>query len=185
MSHTSKKNAAFKKLTKSQKRVAIAKDVLKYLKNGKLQAMNGTYIEAAVPGDNVTTCELFKKAETCTVCALGAIFVAGTLRDCTIVKEDTLFTSLNESHNDYYTNEMVPATTEASPDPDEMRTSLSKYFSEKQLETIENAFEHTDANGEGKGRTFFSYDEVDDFSSDEKLRKIMKNIIANDGTFKP
>lgn len=38
MHTTRKKNDAFKKLTKPQKRVAIAKDVLKYLKKGKFTA---------------------------------------------------------------------------------------------------------------------------------------------------
>ncbi len=166
---TAAKNKAFKKLKKAEKRVAIAKDVLKYLKKGKFQAARGEYVNTDPQEGNLGTCELLQNAEMCQVCGLGALFVAGALKDCSIIKDD-IFTRLNYDGKSQFMQFY----------DDEMRGALGKYFSLDQLETIENAFESFTM-GKGKGSTFnkgFG-------DATTRLSRIMKNIIKNEGTFKP
>lgn len=56
------KNVDFLVLSKAEQRVAIAKDVLKYLKSGEIVPETDTYFE--------------KNKNDCTVCALGSLFYA-------------------------------------------------------------------------------------------------------------
>jgi hypothetical protein len=73
-----------KKLTPAQMRVEVAKDVLKQLKAEKYIAQRGTYFVVDEWSDNATTydftigkdlkSELKLKVNTCSVCALGALF---------------------------------------------------------------------------------------------------------------
>ncbi len=158
------KQKPFSKLSATNKRITIAKDVLKQLKLGRLVAQAGTYFTPqAVYREYDDEKELSDviKDKKCTVCALGSLFV------CAVDKLDKL-----KYGDAYYIAQY------------EIHTYLKGFFAEDQLRLIESAFERDD----------FSYDGNMDISvirlytkglnsPKTRMEKIMKNIIRNKGTF--
>lgn len=165
-------NQKFNGATKAEKRVIIAKDVLKQLKAKKIKAERFTYLD-----ENFTTDyaeedmreALNKTEEPCSACGVGSLCIALVLRE-----------------NDF----KVPCGINVLG---AILKKLTKYFSMKQLALIETAFE---------GKTRDIHDMVEEklplsiiyraetftrgcFTVEEMLIKIMKNIIKNEGTFKP
>lgn len=171
------KKEKFEKLSKSEKRVLIAKDVIKALNMRKLVAQHGTYMRVDDPKlkrtvlGNKQLSDVFdkatKKKDSCHVCALGACFVAGVQRFNNVVATDIGYsakTEIDDLNND-----------------DTMRDFLVDYFSMEQLHLIENCFESSDAmelapSGE---------DWKPKLEGTERMIAIMKNIVKNKGTFKP
>lgn len=182
-----KKNAEFAIMTKSQKRVAVAKDVIASLKSGQIKAIQGTWVEPLrrenfVPENkvgDVEFCDILNKTK-CKCCGLGALFVEA-------VKRFNKFKSVADvDHYDVY-------------------DYLDKIFSEEQLNMIECTFEC----GLGSTRksdfkdviyqssysylnsyTSKTYDNCIRFGEAFKTPKlrmiaIMQNIVNNNGTFKP
>lgn len=175
----------FNKLSKLEKRVVIAKDVLKQLKTKKFIAASGDYISSNfssmfnhdISADIKTN---YKKIKNCKVCALGACLL-------TITKFDTklLFKYI------------IPnILLDSSPKVDKLFTSI---FSPKQLLMIEYAFEGKIGfkYGEQVLKQTLSGEEIDscinfyggfpgkDECSEDRLIAIMNNIITNKGIFKP
>ena len=172
-------NEAFKKLPVAAKRVAIAKDVIADLRAKKLLARAGTYVnlntseDVAVPEDlqEALVCGAVKN---CTVCALGAMFVCGV-------------------------KAMNKAETEQAYGMDDIdiKQYFEGIFSRDQLCLIETAFEQS-IKYIGDYDVEAQYDEDKDNSphpavtfgrtydlDEDRMIAIMKNIIANEGTFKP
>lgn len=162
-----KRNKAFNKLSKPEKRVAIAKDVIAALKAKKYIAETGDYLDINIKDNkdwNVNQESLCSNDVTCNVCAIGALFTSKVIIS-------------NNFNSDYI------------PSDDVMRKELSSYFSMPQLHLIESAFE-----GWEKGSTTFSgnipndnhmeyYFEYND--DNDRMIAIMENIVENKGTFKP
>ena len=154
-------------LTKKRARIAIAKDVLKQLRY--LTVERGYYfyvpyssksklLEKNYAEDAQKHVPLLKR--DCRVCALGACMISHV----------KLFDDCN----------LKPFLNNDRPD-----NQLGKWFSQEQLDMIEFAFE-TSPDGDYYGDHCISHQFGARFANHkERLRAIMKNIVANDGEFKP
>ncbi len=151
--------------------VEIAKDVLKHIGHFKVADKTGYVLGEYEAGDSVLEC-----TKSCTVCALGAMFL---------------------THLDNTDSLKVTPTGWFRIESFDVYEQLSEVFTEEQLGLIEAAFEcdwgcyyddtwdiengfpedHPCFKAEAFGR---SYTEPR-----ERLVAIMENIIANEGTFKP
>lgn len=169
---TKYRNEQFQKLTPSEKRVQIARDVLAQLRSKRLVATSGSWL-TGVFGDslysredvenNVELQDLLKKQETCEGCALGGMFM------CAV-----------ERHNKLKVGNLP---NDGLIDEDDAVNYLRKFFPINQLDEIEAAFER---GGGARSGT----EEAEDFASEveddeERMRLIMENIIVNKGRFVP
>lgn len=169
-------NKAFAKASLADQRVAIAKDVLAWLKLGKLKAKKGTYLETNTNDVSLIAAD----GETCTACALGAIFA------CAAAKANAVsFTKIDR----FNLCEYVPCSSW------DMHDLLAPYFTRDELKNIENAFEGKDRDG------WLVHAECDfepgNFSEAavvfnkgirshrERMERIMRNIVRNGGDFRP
>lgn len=157
-------NEEFAAMTDAQKRVAIAQDVLKWLKLGKIGAMHMTYFELPRPvvGDlDQKDCKatLERKAGTCNVCAIGAAFYAAVRRaDAVKIGELSSHSGSAETLNQHA-----------------MRAYLKVFFRPDQIIIMERAFE----GWQGYHNFFAKYR-----TADARLKAVMKNIIKNEGELK-
>lgn len=175
-----KQNKAFDKLSKMDKRVAIAKDVIANLNSKKFIAKHGSYIETI--GDNKQINQFTLLDTTCNVCAIGSLLTGRISRGNKLdINLDTLL------HIDDFAGE------------EEIKL-LKDLFTAKELRYIEYAFEgwnindsfeFTDKEIEKVEKFFDSYinRNANDYeieksrSDDKRLRAIMNNIIKNKGKF--
>jgi len=160
----------FNRLTREEKRVAIAKDVLAQIKAKRFEARCGIYVSGkAEPG---STKEPFaaapKEIKKCNVCALGSLFMA---------KGDLVPNTLDrlEIYDGFIGSER-PAE------------QLGAYFSQDQLDLIESAFEGADYSHDGTSYREIVVDrfygwEASQEDQNELLKCIMANIVRNRGTF--
>jgi hypothetical protein len=225
-------NERFKALAPAAKRVAIAQDVLKWLNIGKLRATSGQYLRSGELNDMRTELQekytsrvnqranedndafdnrwyaaqqkyraavakidaqdlLVKDDVSCSVCALGGIFA------CAVARLDEL-----------NVDEFLGVTRRG------MHEYLGEFFSSRQLDLIETAFEAERFGSckHGDPETGETIDEDEDeaalaFCDDinfatgveddegneilnrdyaaDRMRRIMENIIANGGEFRP
>jgi hypothetical protein len=194
-----KRNAAFEKLSPEKKRVQIAKDVLKALDTKAFLPRNGAFvigadgalgaiplIERDTPQD-LQVCEA-AAFDQCRVCALGGLFVTAVQRaDKLTVRELRKLEGYERSYN--LADPLVGLSD------DSVVPYLERFFDKGQLFLIEAAFEG--------GRGWASAYDVDVFDLKEddyfkakafcgdlktpagRMRRIMNNIIANNGTFVP
>ena len=217
---TRDRNYRFRKLTKPQQRVRIAKDVIQYLESGKLVAARAGYLnvpdayekyfssgevmadleyelEEAENGDmsddsytdtqsqaemkqvskelntqmklSLTPLhEVFEKTPSCTVCGIGAAFVAAVLR-----ADDTVVGDLD-----------------GREDAMQMRHYLGTWFDLPQLGMIEAAFEQQGSFAKAQGSSIISAHRSWQFGEaiydpEDRMIAIMKNIVDNNGTFVP
>lgn len=177
---TNQLNEEFKKATKAQKRVMIAKDVLAQIKTKRYVGESGCWVQTNINAtcekdlkDEDSVQELFaeKKIESCNVCALGGLFMS-----CTNLNNNT---TVQDLKNEFYIGDLVA-------DDDKISNGLNRIFTQKQLMLIEIYFEGS----QGYFRDNLSSDEkaetfLENYSDDERLEMIMQNIIDNNGTFKP
>lgn len=157
---------------KAQRRVMVARDVIKQLDMKRYVGMRGVYVHAAQGIDDqpidvlLPAQPIAKRIKRCEVCALGAIFVSYARK-------------LNE----------VEATIGGRRGLhfDQHRGPMYDLFTGPMLSNIEAAFEGwlvSGVLGKRPDTTFVALRErVPDDS--ERLRMIMQNIIDNDGTFVP
>jgi hypothetical protein len=158
-----------KKLTKSQMRVAIAKDALAQLRAEKYVATKNVYIDDTLLHDlyaiskqegDVSAHPFLNNLKSCKVCAKGAIYLS-TVRNF----NDVTLVGFNDSCVD----------------------KANSIFGEKNLFRIESAFERWKKEDK-KGRETNS--KLNNFinkypDKDVRLEKILLNIIRNKGVFKP
>lgn len=179
--------AKFDKMSKAKQRIAVAKDVLDRIKFGQFKGVGGVMISSSNLqnlkrwGSSVSQ-ELQCSDFQCCVCAKGGLFMAhiGIVNGI----------SFNDIEN------------ETDLDSKDMQ-SLEKIFSRHQLSLIETAFErdtfdwndkitHSERNaciqfykkhntGEGSSLVGCNADR----NNTNLLAAICKNIIKNNGTFKP
>lgn len=155
------------KLSKIEKRKSIARDVIANIKKDILIISTGTYCSIESTADkevNELSSKEFqahvKKKSMCEVCALGALFISD------IIKR-------NEFSGDI--------------ERERITKRLNKYFTDEQLNLIENAFEQQDIidmdEELGEKALLFAEDISDD---SERLIGIMQNIINDPkGLFNP
>lgn len=200
----SRRNKQFVGATKAQKRVLIAKDVIKQLKAEKFQASRGNFLEmASLTGsdhrasldikDDDSIREIFlARQEPCQCCGLGALMMS-----CTLFNN-------KEEVKDYsnHFSQLGQALRDKRP----LSNKFDKIFSKSQIELIENAFEkgsgffrgtmniyandeflYTHASKVSERNKAISFGSRGDLEFDDKKRliAIMRNIIKNNGTFKP
>lgn len=204
------KKVSFSKLSKPQKRVAIAKDVLMQIKRGKYIAGTGSYITnvkvEGVRGNaegyfgkikSQPIKENFAKIQECTVCAMGACLM-----------------SITKFENKLDFGEVGSGVSAINNE--KVKELFSSLFEPLQLLLIERAFEG-DSGGTLVAEQLFNLDECDSdirkqvikcekfyqrFTENEdklsdyelteqrekndelRLTAIMENIIRNKGTFK-
>ncbi len=199
-----KANAAFKAMTAAEKRVAIAKDVLKHIKSAVVLPMTGAYVQSGLEEKDfkkfvglrtkdVQLQDIYAATKTCDVCALGAMFF------CTVKVANNLTLDkiqYTPSHIDIGDEEI------GSPGQSDIYRYMERYFNRDQLALIESAFEcewmedhdrrssandkeRTGAND--KKRTMEMAVASDMFelsmSNTERMTRIMQNIIDNKGKF--
>ena len=177
---TNKLNEEFKKATKAQKRVMIAKDVLAQIKAKRYFAESGEWVKPLWSDDqksidikldpNSSIKDAFKSKaiNSCQVCALGGLFMS-----CTNLNNNTTVQDLKD---ETYIGELVA-------DDDKISNGLNRIFTQAQLMLIESYFEGGEGyfrGGNEKTQTF-----LESYNDDERLKIIMQNIIDNNGTFKP
>lgn len=181
------------RMTKAEKRVEIAKDVLKQIKAKKykpecgvwFQDSNGVGLNEFIDWSKSKVLDAKKdivdKLEgTCSVCALGSLFVSAIDK----YNHTKLDTSLFCADNEVFTSI-------------DGNNPLNKWFTTRQLLLIENTFEY----GLGawspdavlnKNELDYWYETVEFAigkynykypSSTNRLKAIMNNIIRNKGTF--
>ena len=182
--------------TKWEKRVEIAKDVLKQIKANKYIAEQGTWVCGVdyynhindvlwhAKEDGIKTIDAKKdytdKLTKCYVCALGSLFVSAI--------DKYNHTKLNTENTQFLTE-----TKEPKINP------LLKWFTAKQLFLIENAFENGCGGWQDRETNVFSNKGLDLWyeygvfaverfyykypDPTKRLVAIMKNIIRNKGTF--
>lgn len=182
-----------KPLTKSQMRVAIAKDVISQINSKKLIPETGVWmydprlgsideyienlIDKAMDDAKNDTCKFMpfnaraftKKVNRCKVCALGSIFVSAVN-----LYDDVEFESGDEAVQAFESLEFSP---------------LSKYFSPHEMSFIETCFEGEDSahwtDIDGKDSAIAIAYNRSFPSSKGRLVSIMKNIVRNNGKFIP
>lgn len=186
-----KNNEVFAKLSKPEKRVMIAKDVLKMLKEERITATSGVCCQVKQSGifqkeitkltdeDGNGLIELSKpfKHVDCRVCAIGALFVSG------LNVFNQFEVDANEIEDDDYSHEKYRTNFDINDDA--FCDVIDRYFSEEQLQLIEVFFEGN--NGLYKN---YNYDDVaisfkNNHKPEIRMILIMQNIIANKGTFVP
>jgi hypothetical protein len=187
------KEKSFKSMSAPERRVAIAKDVIAGLRAKRLVAQSGVYFSPLINADKAKKFDLatdnwgnkqnfqeeldmqqiFKfSMKSCECCAKGALFIAAVEKFDSV--KDT--NSVNaEDAADRWNGDWV-----CSP-------LIEKgFFSRSQLDLIENFFEGFDMYFKGtpieKANQAFHdiYPKAED-----RMIQIMKNIIKNEGTFKP
>jgi hypothetical protein len=174
-----------KKLTKAEMRIAIAKDVIAQIKAKKYNPTQGTWVDQVGGQDydswlyhNALSCEIdvqnyTKNIKKCNVCALGSLFVS----------------AVNKYNNVYGTFDTV--STDKVFDFKDMNNNspLLRYFTLNQIQLIEHTFEggigavYWDSDHSMVNKSHAFYSRYPD--SKDRLLAIMKNIVENNGTFKP
>lgn len=175
-------NEKFHELTPAKKRIAIAKDVIAWLKSGKARAEKGTYLRVFGPDREIHNAPVVN-GFTCKVCALGGLFATAAERGCFKLTDDDAGARGGQS----------------------MQAKLEPFFDKTQLALIECAFERSRhfyskfaADGteivspEKERAEWFGVAIVDSCTSCSNserdgrvLRAIMQNIIDNGGEFIP
>jgi hypothetical protein len=176
-------NAAFKKASRAEKRVMVAKDVIARLKTKQYRATEGRWVEPTmrnfIPYDARELSlqkQIVEESEKCACCGIGAVTLS-----CIVFNNNATLGDLTDHKLDFD----VMENTEGD------KFGLKKIFSPRQLALIEIAFE----NGEGyyqledRGRLFTKAEfnklsaQYKGYQPTTKLIAIMKNIVENNGEF--
>jgi hypothetical protein len=170
-------NDAFAKMSKSGKRVQIAKDVIARINYKRIVANTGSLIEDDTVLDlkerKGTLKETINSTKECQVCVKGGLFISYVGRANEFDKALLDDNEINVGSHDHESNEMV---------------KLQEIFSSLQLAKIEAAFE---------GRVIVKGNTVSDsdqnklrgfanayYDDNERMIAICENIISNKGKFK-
>ena len=187
-----KKMTAADKMTAAEKRVAIAKDTIKWLGTKSIKMKPGTYFQFPHKAIKVRNSDrkldvaLETVKKPCQVCALGGMFYSMVRRfDKVPVRVCNTYYEVNTEYAEGVGH-------------DDIYYELAKYFPGHQLSLIESAFEKRDLiemeDYKGIEKEFdANVDNVVDRAvafarkenAVERLRAIMNNIIENNGAFKP
>lgn len=174
------RNRMFTKATKAQRRVLVAKDVIAQLKAGRFTAESGVWLI----GDTVDAASdkidpslqraVLAGQVECTCCALGSMMASCVLFKNKLKTERVFESNLTQGISHFY-------------DHDEDVRAL---FSDRQICLIECFFEGGDGamdytsltEREQRSAIHFIFLNEND---NDRLGLIMRNIVKNQGTFKP
>ena len=171
------------KMDKADARVIIALDALKQLDMKKVVATNGTYLftQNYIPNEDKEFAEFIESEKTCQACALGTLFVSMAEKfdnvSCIAVYDRyKIFSS-----GDFQIFSLTLGFIEEY---------LYKFFDRKQMAMIEAAFEGTwYVKGVQKDadlhRASLFNTRCGTHNAEFTLRRILWNIIDNNGTFIP
>lgn len=204
-----KREKIFKAASPAQKRVLIAKDVIAQIKAKKIKPTSGNFVMLSkVAGFNMTPKSVYDmpthddvanhlgpdedarelylqgKIQQCSCCALGSMFVS-----CTLYNDNTTTADLR-----YAGDDIADWITRGGSSG--MANGLEKFFSLAQLQLIEQTFEEDGGmiqsdDVDSNNRRYPKFSAASKAfckkytTAERRLIAIMKNIVANDGTFKP
>ncbi len=172
-------NESFKRLSKPEQRVAIAKDVLAQIKAKKYIPYTRDYIRLKFGSPTSGSVQKQFDEINCHVCAIGSLFMS-----------KVKFTNKCDFEN-------IPSGSEQAK-------QLEKYFSKKDIALMEYVFEDFDLNEEIKYKSYdlgvyqghsISNEEIlriqkaqtlfksNTDNEEERLIKMMKHLIKNNGEF--
>ncbi len=150
------RNKIFDKMSKANKKIAIAHDVLYSIKKGIINPAGGVYLHLYKNnfGQQDSQKLLCDTNTRCNCCGIGAVFVSKV--------------RLGNNYNNIITSSVGSW---------EMYDNLNNIFNKKELDKLESHFE----GWEDKESKIFKNCE----DKSDRMTAIMKNIIKNKGTFKP
>lgn len=185
------------KLTKAEMRVAVCKDVLARIKAKKVNIAHGVYVELPrgtwgdvfnkaklKDGESCDLQKLLPKVGKCNVCAKGALFLSAVDKydQCEVRNVQNPHSCWGDGMGEV--NGVALETSDRLYEP-QMSPTLTRLFSQEQLDLIEDAFEcaHVRVNAGAPfcreaaewGRQFDR--------GEPRMVAIMKNVIAHKGTF--
>lgn len=170
VARTGKFKKNFDSMTPSERRVAIAKDVLSQLRIGSISARSGSYV-LGISGGIGPLHEVIDGAIGCEVCALGAMCLSAARK----------FDGIEVNFRDELQHERA-----------KILKILSPYFTVRELASIECAFEGQAAPEEAVIQAGRLDNRSMDFAYlkngvkldvEFRMRKIMRNIVRNKGQF--
>lgn len=171
----SAKNTKFWALGKARKRVAIAKDVLKWIEDKKFRPRSGDYLEGTFSSNKNDSLDITLNNTFCTACALGACFI-GMVDLGDKIKVGDVFEGNLSTYNTVNVTSMI--------------NHLKVIFTGLQMDLIEAAFEKSAGMSRKTDKDHplmhASIAFGKRFSSDtDTMVAIMKNIVKNKGSFMP
>lgn len=186
-----RENAVFAKLTPSEKRVHIARDVISQLRLKRLIATPGVWLTGAGGNDlfdqgealekkDVEVQKILKEQKECTGCALGGMFMCA-VETANKLKVKDLTDFYEPTQRDIDDGDTGPELGEI--DGDDAFKYLRRFFSAEQLQMIEAAFEQGEGAHDGGEAAKLFAENVEE--PEDRMRLIMENIIVNKGRFAP
>lgn len=146
----------FEKLTKSEQRVVIAKDLIARLDANEFTAQQGTYLSVRLTKadlrDESAEVRDVLKGKKCKGCQIGGLFLCAVDRHNKLSLDDIGYLDNNEAG---------------------MRAYLQRFFVDDQLRDVERAFEGWGDFGDWNGPA----------RPADRMRAIAQNIIRNKGRF--
>jgi len=188
MAKAAKKDQKWNELTRKERCVELAKDVIKHIGAGNLTVMRGQgYIEPKSQGDgdddwgmdyqNIKvdkpmTKDTIKLLQShCTVCARGALLISRVDKFNTLTPLDLGF----EKYDSTFYGVSCSDTTDG----------LQGSFTDQELDDIETAFEFNSCYGKPRKTELLAYFASCFKDDGDRLLAIMQNIVDHKGTFKP
>lgn len=170
-------NLIFKSASSAEKRVLVAKDVLKQINSGKYNAQQMCYVKFSNinineddPKEISLQNKLLENTTKCKCCAIGGLMLSAIRYTNNVNINKDIFNNKNEYHAlDYNGSDKDISSKQAT-------NNIKKIFSNKELRKIEDWFEDFESN---------MGDKWNSLSPKQRLIKIMKNIIDNNGKFLP
>lgn len=149
----------FDSMTKAERRVMVAKDVLALIDLGALKTNLSGYL--IIRGDvSKTVSTLLAQTNSCQICAIGAAYVASVLRF----------------------NQKIGNKSHMNTDGGEMCEEMSEIFTGKQLALMEEAYELDYYGDHLSGAYKFGNDHG---NKEDRLIAIWQNVLDHNGTFAP
>ncbi len=174
------RNKAFQNISRAEKRILVAKDVIAQIKAGRFEVATGGFVYMELPDsikntDSIQNLFITGEIPNCKCCGMGAVMMS-----CTLFKNKETVKDIEQDFEDL-------GISVFDTDNHRFKNGLLGIFSRPQLRAIELAFEL----GYGYCGENNNFDtkciEFGDKYENEKTRliAIMENIIMNGGYFKP
>lgn len=196
-------------MTRKQRKVAIAKDVIAQIQAKKynIQASVGYVCPIETKTNQERVESHFKKVKSvtepvsdadvevltknCTMCARGAALMSRIRKFNTITRDQMDIYLIDDEGDLVYPERYAKGKKKvayASIDTNQSTTTigLAGAFTEAELIVIESAFEQSPYFGNTSTANFLAVDFGKDIEDDaDRLLAIMQNIVDNDGVFRP
>lgn len=177
-------NKRFRAASRAERRVLIAQDIIDRIRVKQFKPETGVWahvdgIGGANSKDSVQT--IINGGSTCECCAVG-----GMLLSCIAFKNRVTVNDVEEKEA-LSGNEVLGYGDWGNRD----KTGLKKLFGQQQLSVIEYCFEDGQGVASQDDLPSSKIDRIQDYCGnlpgepDKRMLVIMKNIIDNNGTFKP